>query len=393
MKPHLLCIGGVDNHLRIPFLLRMQDRGFRVSSAGSGDAAPFEAAGLDFHPFHFDRFISPLSDWRALGDLVQLLNGLRPDIAHSFDTKPNILLSLAVAKVGRIKVIRTVCGLGWVYSSRSAVALMTRPVLRTMHRIAARTTDATVFEIQHDQDYFEHYRMAGRKRILIPAGGGGIDIEGFELALSRAKSADVLRDELGLGSGPVVITVSRLTRQKGIADLLKAAELVHRTRADVRFLLVGPRESEGPIAISQAEIAQHAPYVVAPGARSDVASLLAMADLFAFPTTHGEGVPRVLLEATIAGLPIVTTDMAGCCEVIQDGKSGFVVPRNNPDAMARRILDVLADPSRARQMQQSADQSVRKTFSLRSIVERHVDVYQTLLRGNETTSLVMKPAA
>jgi len=72
---------------------------------------------------------------------------------------------------------------------------------------------------------------------------------------------------------------------------------------------VGPRESEGPFAVTQAEIERHAPYVLAIGPRSDVPALLGVADVFAFPTEYLEGVPRALLEAAVAGRPIVTTRM------------------------------------------------------------------------------------
>ena len=158
---------------------------------------------------------------------------------------------------------------------------------------------------------------------MIPAGGGGVDVEGFERALANSQGAGQLRGELGVGTSEVVITISRMTRQKGIPALLKAAELVHRVRPDVSFLLVGPRESEGPLAVSQTEIDKHAPYVIALGPRSDVPALLRLADVFAFPTEYREGVPRVLLEAALAGVPTVSTSMPGCCEVIRDGSTGF----------------------------------------------------------------------
>ena len=138
---------------------------------------------------------------------------------------------------------------------------------------------------------------------LIP--GAGIDVKGFERALAMGPSPTQLRHELGLGTAEIVITVTRMTRQKGIPTLLKAAALVHEARPGVRFLLVGPRQSEGPLAVSQAEIDRHAPYVKALGPRSDVPALLSLADVFAFPTEYREGVPRVLLEAALAGLPIV----------------------------------------------------------------------------------------
>jgi glycosyltransferase involved in cell wall biosynthesis len=379
MSPHVLYVGGEDHHLRLPFILSMHDCGFRVTAAGSGDSTPFRRAGIDFRPFPFDRFVSPLSDWRALKTLSTILREVCPDLAQAYDTKPCLFLPLAARAADHPVVVGTICGRGWVYSSRSPLALAARPVYRAAYRAAARSTDATVFETNEDRAFFERHRMTGKNGLVIPAGGGGVDVERFRRALVESAPAEQLRAELGLGASPVIITVARMTRAKGIPTLLKAAALVHRRRADVRFLLVGPRESEGPLAVTQAEIDQHAPYVIATGPRSDVPALLKLADVFAFPTEYREGVPRALLEAALAGLPIVSTSMPGCCEVIRDNWSGFLVPPHAPKRLAARIIDLVHDRNTAKILAGRAEELVAQNFSLRMIVARHVALYAELL--------------
>jgi len=300
-------------------------------------------------------------------------------LAQAYDTKPSLLLPLAARAVNHPGIVRTICGRGWVYSSRSPLALAIRPAYQAMYRVAARSTAVTVFEMEEDRAFFERHRMTGKDGRVIPAGGGGVDVEGFRRALAESPPAGRLRGELGLGTSPVIITVTRMTRHKGIPTLLKAAALVHRACPDVKFLLVGPRESEGPLAVAQSEIDEHAPYVVATGPRSDVAALLRLADVFAFPTEWSEGVPRVLLEAALAGVPIVSTSMPGCCEVIRDGWSGFLVPPRAPDRLAARIIDLLRDRNTAEIMAGRAEELVAQNFSLRMIVARHVALYSELL--------------
>ena len=381
MTRHLLYVGGEDHHLRIPFMLSMRDSGFRVTATGSGDPAPFTRAGIDFRSFPFHRFMSPSSDWKAVNRLSAILRELRPDLAQSYDTKPCLFLPLAARAVHHPAIVRTICGQGWLYSSRSPLALVFRPVHRAMYRTTARWTSATVFETDDDLTFFEHHRMTGKNGVVSPAGGGGVDVEGFERALAESPPPRQLREELGLGTSPVVVTVTRMTREKGIPTLLKAAALVHRTHPDVRFLLVGPRESEGPHAVTQAEIDQHAPYVVATGPRSDVPALLRLADVFAFPTEFREGVPRVLLEAALASLPIVSTNMPGCCEVIRDGWSGSLVPPHAPDRLAAGIIALLRNRKAAGIMAGRVERLVAQKFSLRMIVARHVALYGELLAG------------
>jgi glycosyltransferase involved in cell wall biosynthesis len=184
---------------------------------------------------------------------------------------------------------------------------------------------------------------------------------------------------LGLENCEIVITVTRLTRQKGIPTLLEAAALVHAARPTVRFLLVGPRESEGPLAVTRAELDRHAPYVVATGMRSDIPSLLKAADVFAFPTEYREGVPRALLEAALAGLPIVATNMPGCNDVVRDGWSGLLVPPHSPRLLATKIIDLLDDRSTARAMGGRAAELVRQEFNLDLTVARYIAAYNELL--------------
>src|SRR5947207_6550787 len=118
-QPHLLCIGGEDHHLRIPFLLALGDRGIKITAAGTGDSAPFARAGIDYRWFRFNRFVNPLADWGAIKTLRDLIDDVGPDLVQSFDTKPNLLVPFAARRDSGVSVIRTINGLGWIYSSRS----------------------------------------------------------------------------------------------------------------------------------------------------------------------------------------------------------------------------------------------------------------------------------
>jgi glycosyltransferase involved in cell wall biosynthesis len=388
VRPHLLCIGGEDHSLRIPFLVALRDKGFRISAAGTGDSRPFAQAGLDYHPFHFSRFVDPLADWVALKAISKLIADVRPAIVQCFDTKLNLLVPFAARGLRDVKVVSTINGLGWLYSSSSPTALALRPVYRALQRLADRWTAVTVFQNRDDQTFFMRHRMVGRGgNVLIP--GSGIDVEKFERAGASGSSPAELRRTLGLGASVIVLTVTRMTRQKGIPTLLDAAALVHQQRPDVRFLLVGPRESEGPFAVTKAEIDRHAPYVLAVGPRSDVPALLGLASVFAFPTEYLEGVPRALLEAAVAGRPIVATRMPGCTDVIRDGRNGFLVPPRDPRLLARRILDLLRDPAAAAAMGARAAELVRKEFNLEITVARYAAVYEDLVRRSTWSRVQM----
>lgn len=378
MSKHILCIGGEDHNFRIPFLLGLRNLGFRVTAAGTGDGAPFAKVGIDYHAFRFHRFTNPAGDLSAIRQIRAMISDVRPDVVQSFDTKPNLLVPLAARGLRAVQVVRTINGMGWVFSSRGSLALMLRPAYCWLHRLAARSTTLTVFQNREDQTFFADRGMAAPDRHRLIA-GSGVDVERFEAMRLAGPSRDELRETLGLADCEVVMTVTRLTRQKGIATLLAAADQVRKVRPNVRFVLVGPLESEGPMAVTKAEIDAHAPHVVWVGPQTNVPAYLAAADVFAFPTEYREGVPRVLLEASLARLPMVTTRMPGCTDVVEDGLTGLLVPERSPKLLASGIVQLLTDRKAAAAMGQRARERVIRDFSLELTLHRYSEAYRELL--------------
>jgi glycosyltransferase involved in cell wall biosynthesis len=389
MALHLLCIGGEDHHLRIPFLLALRRRGLQVSAAGTGDSSYFASHGIDYHRYDFDRFGAYVADSKSVAQLSKLVRTIRPDIVQTFDTKPNLLGPLAIR--GAVPIVRTINGMGYVFSSASPRAIAFRPLYMALQRLAAQWTSATIFQNAADNRFFQRYRMLGRSPASVIA-SSGIDVRSFEAARRKGPSIAALRAELNLGDSEVVLTVSRLTTQKGIPTLLKAAEIVQAARPGVRFLLVGPRESEGPFAVEQALIDRHTPYVQALGSRSDVPALLGLTDVFVCPTEYREGVPRVLLEAGLAGVPMVTTRMPGCDDVVTENWNGHLVPKRDPRALASAIMDLLQQPQRARAMGARSIELVRGEFDLDVVSNRYVEVYQRVCANRAHGNIQPSPS-
>jgi glycosyltransferase involved in cell wall biosynthesis len=376
MNPHLVCVGGEDHALRIPFLLAMQERGFRVSAVSTGGPDKFDAAGIAHHSYLFDRFSSKGGEWSVMRSLRRLLLSLEPDIVQSYDTKPNLLTPFAAR--GTAPVIRTINGLGWVFSSSEPRALALRPVYCALQGMASRLTKATVFQNREDQAFFKRRHMLGSSADVL-IGSSGIDSDGFDLAQARGPSAQKLRAELGLEDAEIIMFVGRLTRQKGIPTLLQAVPQIVSARPLARLVLVGPWESEGSFAVDRKAVEQCAPHVLTLGPRHDVPSLLGMADLFVFPTEYREGIPRVLLEAGLAGLPIVATQMPGCSDVVEHGHNGLLVPPRDPKALAASVIELLRDPERGRAMGARSRPLVRQRFELARVVGQYSDLYHSVL--------------
>ena len=379
MTVNVLLVGGEDHHLRIPFMLALRDRGFKLTVAARCDPEPFVRATFDFRGFQFNRFWDIGSDFRALRAIRDLLREVDADVAHSFDTKPSLLLPFAARANPRTAIARTINGRGWIFSSRSPAALALRLAYCPLQRLAAMTTDATVFEHSGDQSFFGRNGLIGPSlSVLIP--GAGIDVEGFERDRRMGPSPRKLRRELCLEGVEIVTTVTRVTKQKGIPALLQAADIVSRVRPSVRFLVVGPREGEGPFAVSESEFQKRSGYVLATGSRPDVPSILAMSDVFAFPSEYAEGVPRAIMEAALCATPIVATDLPGCREVVTDRWNGLLTPLRDPRKLADRILEVLENRDAAATRAARGPDVVRNKFSLDAVVAGHAELYERVFR-------------
>lgn len=373
----LLCLGGEDHDLRLPFLNALRARGFDVHAAASAPPTAFEAAGIPFHRYDFSRRLDPLGDWRAVSALEAIVDAVRPDVVQSFDTKPNLYLALVGARRPALRIVRTINGTGRVHSSNSLSARCLRPIYTLVQRRAARAGAVTVFQNEADRTLFETRRMVHPEAARLIE-GSGIDVAAFDRARAAAGPAAPLREQLGLGPGRVVITVTRIEPLKGIRTLLAAAEIVHRVDPETQFLLVGPWEDLGDPALR--DLVRRSPALRWIGPRSDVQALLALADLFVLPTEFKEGLPRVLLEAALSELPIVTTTMPGCMSVVRHGRTGLLVPPRAPGALAAAVLELLQAPDRARAMGRSGAKRIRRGFSLAQVSQEYASLYEALQR-------------
>ncbi|HKY31998.1 MAG TPA: glycosyltransferase family 4 protein [Candidatus Polarisedimenticolia bacterium] len=376
-KQRVWFIGGDDVRFRLPLLLALRRRGFEVAAAGSEASDPFQAAGVEYHRYRLARGLNPAADVGTLRELTALFAAHRPDVVQAFDTKPTILAPLAAERAGVPARVCTITGMGHVFSSASAAARALRPVYRWLQAWSGRHADVTVFQNEDDRAYFLRHGMVrpGHDRLVR---GSGIDLEDVAAAQPGPEALEALRRELGLEGKLTVLLVARLVVEKGIREYIQAARQVRAREPKAEFLLVGPAESEGTRAVPAEEIRAASDAVRWLGPRRDVPALLAASDLFVLPTYYREGVPRVLLEAGVAGLPLVATDMPGCRDVVKDGWNGLLVPPRDPGPLAEAVLRLLASPADRSRMGERSRAHVMEHFSLERVADGYADLYRDL---------------
>jgi glycosyltransferase involved in cell wall biosynthesis len=192
--------------------------------------------------------------------------------------------------------------------------------------------------------------------------------------LGRAEA----RRRLGVAeAAPVLLTVARMSAQKGHADLLAAAPHILAAEPEARFVWVGT----GPLMVrlrAQIEAAGLSHAVLMLGRRDDVADLMAASDLLVLPSLF-EGLPLVLLEAMAAGLPALATRVPGSADAIRDGEHGTLVPPGDPSGLAEAIIRLLEDPARRALLASAGRSRFESEFTAARMARETLALYRRLL--------------
>jgi len=335
-------------------------------------------SGVEFHQVpSLKRPIRPIADLRALLALTLLLRRLRPLIVHTHSSKAGILGRWAARRAGVPIIIHSIHGFGF---TRYQHPLVRRALIALERRTSRFTT--RFFAVS------EANRRLGIELGLFPADRCTVIRSGVDLHAFRRARVDTVakKRELGLEPGrPVVGMIAPLKPQKAPLDFVRLAALVHRSRPDAQFVLVGDGELRGAVEAEVERVGLAGSFKLT-GWRRDIAEVLRCFDLFVL-TSLWEGLPRVYLEALASGVPVVGTRVDGAAEVIRDGVNGYLVEPGDVRGMADRVLELLAHPDVAVRMGQKGE-SLPQEFDIRDMIRRLEREYDRLVGDQKQGDIV-----
>ena len=169
--------------------------------------------------------------------------------------------------------------------------------------------------------------------------------------------------------------------QKGLGEFV---EVARRLRGLARFQVAGYEEPTSPLNVSAAQLQswEAEGLIEWLGARRDMPAVYAQSNIVCLPSTYGEGVPKVLIEAAACARACVTTDTPGCREIVQRGVNGLLVPPNDIDALAQAIKRLIDNPAERQKMGAAGRQIVLDGFTLRQVVAETLALYRALLESD-----------
>ena len=344
-----------------------------VSPAGEYGTR-LRSMGHDWRAAPMDRrSLNPLRELALLAWLSKLLRSEDVDLVHGFTIKCAVYGGLAAKLAGTPGSIGAVAGMGYVFTSNDTKARLLRPLVRGLMRLALDGPRARlILQNPDDVQLFARSGLVKPERIRQIA-GSGVDC-------GRFHPAD---QPIGGSARPLrVLLPARLLWDKGLAEYVGAARILKAEGRAIEFLLAGEPDPGNPAAVGHDDLAGWVEQGLVRwlGHVEDMPGLLREVDLVTLPS-YREGLPKGLIEAAACGLPLVTTDVPGCREVVTHGVEGLLVPSRDADALAAAIARMHDDPGLRSSMGQAARRRALAEHDHRSVVARTLEVYSELLPG------------
>ena len=323
-------------------------------------------------PMH-RKSLNPFRELALMWWLLNLLKSEKPDLVHGFTIKCAVYGALAARwvgrRIGRPARVSAVAGMGYVFSSNDLKARLLRPWVSGLLQIALGGSNARlILQNPDDVALFEKAQLANPQQIRLIMGSG---VNCDRLKPSNREQSDSPR--------PVkVLLIARLLWDKGIREYIEAARALRASNVD--FLLAGAPDAGNPAAIPEQTVRgwESEGLIRWHGHVEDMPTLYASVDMVVLPS-YREGLPKTLIEAAACALPIVTTDVPGCREVVTHGVDGLLVPVKDSVALAGAIERLVANPKLRKQLGTAAREKALKKFDEKAVIRQTLAVYSELM--------------
>jgi glycosyltransferase involved in cell wall biosynthesis len=281
-----------------------------------------------------------------------------------------ILGGLAARVTRQRQVVLAVTGLGFAWIERGAISALLRATARAVIRKLLRHR-GTVCVFENTEDPREFGLALTDPRVTV-VGGAGVDPQAYQCGAEP-------------GAPPVRIAVlARMIKPKGIAESVAAVQRARSLGADVELDLYGVPDPSNPTSYAEGDLQRWSaePGIHWRGASANVAKVLCEHHIVMLLSAR-EGLPRCLVEAAAAGRPIIASDVAGCREVVRDGREGYLVPFGDINATARALVKLAGDGELRWRLGAAANARFHARFTAAAVKAAFANLYRSLIAAYE----------
>ena len=363
MKKRVLILANNASGLydfRNELLLRLlKDYEVHVSLPDADEVPEIAEEGcIVHHTFLERRGMNPVKDGKLMIKYLKLIREVKPNVVLTYTIKPNIYGSLC-CRLKKIPYIVNITGLGSAFEEDGLL----RKLVVFLYKLALKKASCVFFQNAKNKDILEGFGIKGKKARLVPGSGVNLDRHVFEEYPSK--------DE------PVrLVFVGRIMKEKGIDELLYAAEKIKQEFPKVIFQLIGSYEDDYK---ENVERLQQAGIVEFIGYQKIIHPFYAKAAAALMPSYH-EGMSNVVLEAAATGRPVLASDIPGCREGFDDGVTGIGFAPRNKQAFYEAVKCFLnLSYEERREMGKKARRKIEREFDRRIVVESYMREIEKVL--------------
>ena len=373
--PKILFVVNSDSFFvshRLPIALKAQKEGFEVHVlAGLSD----ECKEIHNHKFKIYKLnlkktsINPISFWKSFYQVIRVLFLVRPDILHLITVKPIIWGGLAANLLKPKCVVASVTGLGQIHRDKRVSSKFIKKIIEILYRIAYsnKLNRFFIFQNNYDKNYIKKLLKISEDKIIMTNGAG--------VYLHKYKPKPFPENE------PVFLFASRLLKAKGVLDFIEAANLVN----NAKFIIAGKydpinRDSIEKKILDKAINSGKVKYL---GYVENISKLINQSSVVVLPSYYGEGLPKILIEASACGRPVITTELPGCQDAIINRKTGYFVKPKSAVNLAKKINIFIKNPERIIAMGKESRRLAEKKFDINEVIKKHMILYKSFLNESK----------
>jgi glycosyltransferase involved in cell wall biosynthesis len=317
------------------------------------------------------------SDRKALKKIKTIIEEFKPDIVHTHAAKAGALGRKAAFDCKVPVVVHTFHG--HVFHSYFG-KFKTEVFRRIEKRLASKSSGIIAISAQQKNELSEKYAIANKNKIeVIPL---GFDLNPFQvdLEIKRQKT----RDKFNLTDDQIAVAIiGRLAPIKNHKLFLDSIEIVNQqTTKKPVFFIVGDGETRNEIEIQIEKIKTNQTIDIRLTSWiHDIKTFNAGMDIICL-TSNNEGTPVSLIEAQACNIPVISTDVGGVKDIVNENETGFVVPKNNPEKFAEKLLELIEDEKKREKMSQNGWSFVKDNFHYSRLVKDMENYYLKLLKNS-----------
>jgi|TARA_B110000495_G_C23018951_1_gene604087 glycosyltransferase involved in cell wall biosynthesis len=356
---------------RIQLAIEAKKKGYDVHLVTncSNKKAFIESFGIKVHNANLSRkSFNIINEIKTIVSLYKIYSKISPDIVHHVAIKPILYGMIVCRYLGITKTINAFAGLTFIFWSDNWKIVLVRPFFNFIFRYLLNFKDSVcLLQNKDDADLLIKSKVIEQKRVHLIR-GSGVDLKIYE-SLNEKK-------------GKInVILASRLQRDKGIVEFVKAASILLSSGVNANFILVGMIDDHNPSSIEIEKIKkwEDKGLIRWVGYKKNMIDVFSNAHIVCLPS-YREGLPKVLLEAAASARPIVAADVPGCREIVIHDCNGYLVPAKNIYMLANYLKELINNKNLRLKMGANGRRLVEENFDIKIISEKTISLYDRLIK-------------